>query len=484
MTRTRDIPPEQLIELLAPLHNLLPEKRCQMVDELVARYGRGNPQVLAPAEIIKKGVSPLTPQIPSSLDMSVEQWTSGVPVTAITGSVQAQVFTAEQVCPNSLEHPPEPVTILVDAELMRILTALGHGVTARMWAAGQQMTRDGDGGGRLDEHEFLDTLIHWGWQSPRGEKPITYKNLRKYLSAGDRVLWDWDEQGSLIYLYAPIRMTRRDLKGRLNAVQMALDAGRSELVETNLPGTKCIAVPFAGTQKEWEGKLLAAWLNSRADHITAISGTTLGVLFGVDRKTILAWRKAANIAAERGVVQYTDNEHIPLEHAIPYLAESETVNGKQRYEVRAYADYSNILKPPTMKERQHKRSPRERFRASKLIYEAAMSSLHPNSDCGAAAEIGSVGFKATGRRNFTTNDGNLKKAFARLRSHLQRHTDDHAPHVVQLGFDQRRQCWIYEQSSTGIQRTKMNDQVPRRLADPIFAANGGRSAIVSAWRGY
>ena len=374
-------------------------------------------------------------------------------------------------------NTPTTKQVLIDPELMRILGALGHGVPARMYAFGQQMTRDSDGSGALDEHEFLFYCLTSGFET-------TYKNLRKYLHAGDGVLWDFDQDTHRVYLYAPARATRKGIKGRLNAVLMALEANRPELVATNRPGAKLIAVPATGSKKTWYGNVLAAWHNSRADHTSNISLYTLGKLFGATPKTILSWNKAGRIHADSCVAQYTDNEHIPVKHAVPYLAESYDVEGSGRhgYEVRAVAQHSNIYTAPPMQERQHKRLPRERARASKLVYEAAINRMQPNGDCGATVDTDSVGFTATKRRNFYTNDDNLKTAFSRLREHQQHHTADHAAHFVRLGYDYKRRRWVFEQSSGGTQRTTINDQLPRFKADPIFANNGGRGSIVAAWR--
>ncbi len=376
------------------------------------------------------------------------------------------------------EQPAEPIkTVLVDAELMRVLVALGLGAQALVYAVAQDMTRRADGSGKVKEDALLDTLEALGIN-------VTRKTLRdRWLKAGNGVLWDWHKASKALYPYSPRRMAKGGLRGRLDAVTMALDAGHPELVTTNPPGTKMIYVPLASTLKGWYGNLLAAWHNSRADHTHNISRQTLRTLWGgKSKKTLISWELVAGIKAEACYAQYSDFEHIPVSHAHPYLAEVTDAEGKTLYEVRALAQRPNIYNALSMKEHQHHWNPRARRRASLFVLENAASSDIPNGACGATAESSGVGFKPTGRRNFFANDGDLPKAFKHLQSHLRRDPDDRASHYVLLGFDTRHNRWVFEQSSDGYQRTDLHEQLPRFKADPVFAKHGGRLAVVAAWR--
>ena len=376
------------------------------------------------------------------------------------------------------EQPAEPThTVLVDSELMRVLVALGYGAQTLVYAVAQEMIRRADGDGKVSESALLDKLKSLGIEATR-------KTIRdRWLKEGNGVLWDWHKPSKMLYLYSPQRMTKRGLRGRLDAVTMALAAGRRELVETNPPGTRMIYVPIAATLKGWCGQLLAAWHNSRADHTSNISRFTLGILWGVkSKKTLISWERAAGIKRDACYAQYTDSEHIPAKHAHPYLAQVTTAEGETVCEVRAMAQHSNVYNAPSMKEHQHRMNPRARRRASLFLLENAASSDIPNGVCGATAESSGVGFKPTGRRNFFSNEDDLPKAFKRLQSHLRRDPDDNTAHFVRLGFDKRHNRWVYEQSIDGYQRTDLHEQLPRFEADAVFAAHGGRGSIVAAWR--
>lgn len=430
-------------------------------------------QALDNAEIVALAIASIRKLLPA--DNETRRWA----LTCLGASTSEYAIppAAEMhqvVTPDAfLPEPPEPAAVLVDAEQMRILVALGYGPQTLVYAVAQQMTRDTTGRGAIDEHELLSTLTKYGVQS-------TYKNMRRWLTDGDGVLWR--RHKNLLYLKSPARMSGRRRKGQLDVVQMALDAHRPELVITNHPGIKLISVPVAPMLTHWYGNLLAAWHNSRDEHTQGISRYTLEILWGKLKKTLIGWEKQAGIKSTASYAQYTDAEYVPAKHAFPVLVET-LCDGQRTPVIRPMARWSNSYSAPTMKERQHKRAPRERARAARLVLEGATNSGIPNSVCGAAAaSCSGVGFKPTGRRSFHSNDGTLKDAFKRLAHHLQRDPDDLAPHFVRLGFDLRRDCWLFEQNSTGQQQTTLDEQLPRSVTDKWFAQHGGRGAYVAAWR--
>jgi hypothetical protein len=263
----------------------------------------------------------------------------------------------------------------------------------------------------------------------------------------------------------------------------------------------------------WYGKPLAAWHNRRADHTTVISRFTLCTLWGVTKKTLIGWEQAAGIEAGTCFAVYTDDDCIPYQHAFPILVSEAMADGGTAAVVRAMARHSNLYHAPSMSEQQHRRVPREARRAARRALEELTQDGTPNGICGRPtgsrvrnelATVG-VGFGPTGRRNFYANDGNLGRAFKRLRAHLKRHDEDRkadgspAPHYVALGYVEflrnsieaaeqlhrkRQKHWLFEQSSVGYQQTSMGSRAPRRIENFYFAAQGGRCIYTAAWRSF
>jgi hypothetical protein len=437
----------------------------------------------------------------------------------------------------------EPVeqTVLVDAELMRVLVALGYGIQTLVYTAARQMTASGDGSGRVRSADLVSQLKMLGVAA-------TARTMqRHWLGKGEGILWRI--KGEWLYLTGYQKLCVR-------AVEMAVEAGRAELVTTNPPGSKFIAVPITPpltpnptdtiyrvptqggcpsklgrgenpcnsisrqkessptaryesarlTPKAWYGKLLAAWHNRRADHTTVISRFTLCTLWGVTKKTLIGWEQAAGIEAGKCYAVYTDEACIPYKHAFPILVSEETADGGTTAVVRAMARHSNLYHAPGMSEQQHRRVPREARRAARRALEELTQDGTPNGICGRpAGKTVGVGFGPTGRRNFYANDGNLGRAFKRLRAHLKRHDEDRradgspVPHYVGLGYVEflrnsieaaeqlhrkRQQHWLFEQNSSGYQQTRMGSRAPRRIEKFYFAAQGGRCVYTAAWRSF
>lgn len=188
---------------------------------------------------------------------------------------------------------------------------------------------------------------------------------------------------------------------------------------------------------------------------------------------------------------YADEACVPYKHAFPILVSEETADGGTTAVVRVMARHSNLYHAPRMSEQQHRRVPREARRAARRALEELTQDGTPNGICGRPTDktVG-VGFGPTGRRNFYANDGNLSRAFKRLRAHLKRHEEDRkadgspAPHYVALGYRKRQKHWLFEQSSSGYQQTRMSSRAPRRIENFYFAAQGGRCVYTTAWRSF
>jgi hypothetical protein len=130
-----------------------------------------------------------------------------------------------------VEPPAEGVepTVLVDTELMRILVALGYGIQTLVYAVARQMTAGRDGSGRVRIADLVSQLKALG-------AAATARTIqRHWLAKGEGILWRIS--GEWLYLTGYQKLCVR-------AVEMAVEAGRVELVTTNPPGSKFIAVPM------------------------------------------------------------------------------------------------------------------------------------------------------------------------------------------------------------------------------------------------
>jgi hypothetical protein len=125
----------------------------------------------------------------------------------------------------------EPVeqTVLLDAELMRVLVALGYGIQTLVYAVARQMTTGGDGSGRVRIADLVSQLKALGVAA-------TARTIqRHWLAKGEGILWRISSER--LYLIGYQKLCIR-------AVEMAVEAGRAELVITNPPGSRFIAVPI------------------------------------------------------------------------------------------------------------------------------------------------------------------------------------------------------------------------------------------------
>ena len=352
-----------------------------------------------------------------------------------------------------------PKSVLVDPEQVRILRALGYGPQTLAYAVAQQMTRVGDGSGKVDEAALLDMLSACGVRT-------SAKGIRRWIKSGDGVLWHWDRAHRKIYLYKPIAYGALGLKGRLNATQLALAAGRPELVTTNPPGTRLVEVHVASTLKAWYGNLLSAWHNSRGEHTYNISRYTLSILFGASRHTLISWERAAGIHVIESYKQSVDWNDVPTAHAYPYITSSNDVRWRWRH--------SNEYDVPVMTIRSHTRLPRERRRGALLTLEISNGNqpvaVLPN------------GFLDSPRRITFRDRQTAKKqtsAFQALRRHRKRHPNENIALCARLGRDKFGRV-IYEQTELDHARTQVHEPLSRAVADEWFARHGGRGGYVLA----
>lgn len=249
-----------------------------------------------------------------------------------------------------------------------------------------------------------------------------------------------------------------------------------------------VAVPYGGNLKRWRAWLYAGWLNSREGKTANISRYTLTHLFGVTKATLIGWERIAHIEIHTSYAHYTDSRYLPGDYAFPVVLS----DGRGGMHVSAMARTSNRYEAPSMCQRQHRRLPRMANRAARSHFQsiAVSSTNHPSRIIGqpnadqSADGGGFKGFSRTGRRYFQTvnahkGDPVVQSAKA-LRRHLVRHDED-APHFAYVGRrGQRNPVTVYEQSIDGGLRAGI--RLPRRVEDAYFAANGGRSCWIVAWR--
>ena len=270
-----------------------------------------------------------------------------------------------------------PDSVSMCPELLREMIALGYGRQALVYAALHEMTRGGSG---LVDESALVALVALAV----GVQERTVQ--RHYIPSGDGKFWRRGK--GKVGVIAPEKVVK-------TITEMSVAAGRADVIETNPPGSKFIEIPLGSSIEQWFGKVLTAWHNSHADHTTNISRFTLKRLFGVTTKTLIRWEKVAEIQVEACYVGYTDFDHLPARHAYPTAHRT-----KSGIEMRAMARHSNVYHAPSMKERQHNKTPRRMRRAARLVIEVSTHVRTPDRICGLYPETGEVGFRRTGRKNF------------------------------------------------------------------------------------
>ena len=359
-------------------------------------------------------------------------------------------------------------TVEVDAELMRILSALDLALPARLWAIARRITVNAQGSGVIHECELIAEAV--------AARAGTAKHLARVLRSGNGVFWKRISNGR-------IRITGYQ---RLSvwAVEEAHKCGQDDLIATNRPGTAFIHVPVGGSIKQWRANLYAAWFNHREPG--RISRYTLQALWGVTTKTLIAWETSAGINAQKAYAYFTDDQHTPFDHAFPVALRQHGGS----VAIGVMARISNAYHYPAMPQRRHKRTPRTVRRAVNQAFEHFIPSEPPHRVMGqptAARVAVGVGLTATGKRHFeVTSDRKgdpIAQGFKRLRQHLRQDDNDDAPHYAFLGFRGKRQrVAIYEQSSDGLQRITPRDRLSRGGETAYFSLRGGRKGWMQAWR--
>lgn len=355
-------------------------------------------------------------------------------------------------------------TLQIDPEAARILIALGYapGVVLAYYSA-KHLDRAASGAGWVEIGELVAFLRGAG-------ATFSDRTMDRWVKTGAGILWD--KVGSRLYLYQTTRLSRGKLRGRLNLVKLALDAKRPELVSTNPPGARYVAVPVA-TGQQFTAYLYAAWLSSRIrpDRLQAFSRFTLGALWGVSRTILQKWERRAGITPVRALAQYD----LAVAELIPDHAEPYVVRAGDGVAFRARGYHSNLFARPDAVTRSHARLPRERRRAALVMLENEIASEPARSQA-------ARGFSRTGRLDFYDSTGarRFTPAYKRVRTHLRQHGDHERAHYAHLGIDSRGRH-VFE-ATTGITYTWLDEALPRRAADSVFSRNGGRHAFRSIWR--
>lgn len=387
------------------------------------------------------------------------------------------------------------LAVWTDPQVMRVFTALAHrkalrnaegkplanaGAKTYVYAVAYQLNADGKGDGRVS----IGTVIEW--MKSAGVTVSAHTIRTRWI--GHEQSPFWRRHGDYLYLTGYNRLCKL-------AVELAYAAGCPDLVDDDLPGASFIEVPAASTLTAWFGHLLAAWHNHRANtriHNARISRAKLERLWGVSRRILRKWERAAGIKTGKAYRVIADNEHIPP-HAYPALFVEDN-----RCVVKPMARHSNRYNAPTMRQKQHKRTPRTGRWYARRALEASQSQddRSKSQSVGIAPAVqqsAHTALSSQGRLNFYAPEdmpAAVGKAFKTLKRHLRRHSDYEVAHHVCLGVN----LWgtaLYEQSSDGIQRTQVfyrdgvivaTNRAPRHIEDAFFAKHGGRGSYVAAYR--
>jgi hypothetical protein len=354
------------------------------------------------------------------------------------------------------------MNVLIDPEFARICVAIGETAQLLVYVTAQHMTRTSSGSGSVDTRELVDALHGAGVKATAG-------TIRRWILRGAGAYWHL--RVKRLYLFGMARLTSRGERGRLNITQRAIDALKPEIVMTNPSGANLIEIEVPPTLRQFTAQVYRAWFASRADHTQLISRYTLCTLWNVTRKTLQGWEKLAHIQPVESYVHYQEARFVP-EHRDPYLISKDTAHVPPRYKAR----YSNAYNAPTLRELPRTRSDQQRRQSALRLIQTDDGSF-PTNVFGVEVTLHYLGgFKVTGRLTFDDSQGEVA-ALKRIRKHLQHHQDYATPHYIRKGFNRRGQI-ILEQTNGATLVTEIDEQLPRQVADPVFAKIGGRAA----WR--
>ena len=162
--------------------------------------------------------------------------------------------------------PEAPPDLRVEPELGRAAVKLSRAALYRLYVVGRDITRRGDGSGKVSRKALKRQLAAYGVQ-------YTREHFTRQLKAGDGLFWNLG--GKVLYLISPRRVA---------AFFAEIDP---TVFDTNRPGVRDMYLSPAGTLEEWEAKLYAAWLTHRSD--PTIARDTLASLFGRSADTLRSW---------------------------------------------------------------------------------------------------------------------------------------------------------------------------------------------------
>jgi hypothetical protein len=179
-------------------------------------------------------------------------------------SFQANYRAIFGVVPETL--PEVSDAIRVEPELGRAAIVLKLAGLFRLYVVAREMTRRGDGSGRVNKKALREELRGYG---------VTYsrEHFSRLLRAGEGLFWNRSRQD--LYLYKPAR------------VAAAMAARDPRVFDSNKPGVHDMYISPRGSHEAWEAALYAAWLAHRNN--PTIARETLETLFGRSADTLRQW---------------------------------------------------------------------------------------------------------------------------------------------------------------------------------------------------
>ena len=161
------------------------------------------------------------------------------------------------------EVPPE---IRVEPELGRAAIALHKAAEYRLYIIAREITRAGDGSGKVPRKVLKQWLRGYGIHYVR-------EHLSRLLKAGEGLFWN---------------RSRRHLYVR-NPAHVAAGMAQIEpmVFATNKPGTRDMYLSPSGGLEQWEATLYAGWLAHREN--PTIARETLVALFNRSADTLRLW---------------------------------------------------------------------------------------------------------------------------------------------------------------------------------------------------
>ena len=322
--------------------------------------------------------------------------------------LEAQISRSGSYKRNGDDRPKSPVAgsflsnitvvpnqVKIDAEAGRIARALGQFGVFRAWAYAQAVD---DGDGWVGRHE-LETL----WK--HADIAHSPRHARRLIRQGvEQGYWTQDKERNRIYLTGQVRVATQ-------LVRTAMEAGNDGVIDTNLPGRRCMMVCLAGSSQAASARLYAAWLVSKDPQHkgTIISRETLCRLWRVSVPTLLTWESISGIDSKSNYAQQNNTaiDHVPS-HA--YL----TLNREGSYAVAWRLPNTYFVGDQTIK--LHARTGKAKKIRRAAHHEIAMSEQR--------GSIGDAALLRSDKRYFTEGAHSSFRACGRYLLKLGRHDGD------------------------------------------------------------